>query len=178
MLKRVAVGLATVVMLITMFAIPSTSFASTRQDTAPTQNAIAATWSGWESLGGVLPSGEAPTVVSWGSNRLDVFVKGTDNALWHRWWDGSRWGGWESLGGILTSTPSAVSWGPYRLDVFVQGTDRALWQKSWNGNLWSQWHSLGGILTSQTAAVSWGRYRLDVFARGTDNALWHKWWKA
>ena len=178
MLKRVAVGLTTIVLLITMFAIPSTSFASTRQDTTPTQNMIAATWSGWQSLGGVLPSSEAPTVVSWGPNRLDIFVKGTDNALWHRWWDGSTWGGWESLGAVLTSTPSAASWGPYRLDVFARGTDNALWHKSWNGKSWSQWHSLGGILTSQTAAVSWGRYHIDVFARGTDNALWHKWWNA
>src|SRR5205807_453810 len=38
------------------------------------------TWSAWENLGGTLTS--APTAVSWGSaNRIDVFVKGSDNAL-------------------------------------------------------------------------------------------------
>ncbi len=34
----------------------------------------------WESLGGVLIS--APSVVSWDSNRLDVFALGTDSACW------------------------------------------------------------------------------------------------
>jgi len=34
----------------------------------------------WENLGGILTS--PPSVVSWGPNRLDVFGKGTDSALW------------------------------------------------------------------------------------------------
>jgi hypothetical protein len=42
-----------------------------------------------------------PCPVSWAANRLDVFCKGQDNALYHKWWDGSAWGGWESLGGVL-----------------------------------------------------------------------------
>jgi hypothetical protein len=52
---------------------------------------------GWESLGGILTS--EIDCVSWGSNRIDCFVRGTDNAMHHRWWDGQRWGAWESLGG-------------------------------------------------------------------------------
>src|SRR5581483_7891113 len=88
--------------------------------------AVAADWSGWESLGGVLTSGA--DVSSWGSGRLDVFVRGTDNALWHKWYDGS-WHDWESLGGVLTSDPSVASWGSGRLDVFVRGLDSVLWHK-------------------------------------------------
>ena len=130
-------------------------------------------WSGWESLGGVLTSG--PGVSSWASGRLDVFVRGTDNALWHKWFSGG-WSGWESLGGVLTSDPAAVSWGPNRIDVFVRGTDNALWHKWWNGSAWSGWESLGGVLTSGPAVCSWSSGRLDVFVRGTDNALWHKWY--
>jgi hypothetical protein len=30
--------------------------------------------------------------VSWGPDRLDIFVKGTDNALYHKWWDKTAWG--------------------------------------------------------------------------------------
>ena len=41
-------------------------------------------WSGWESLGGKLTSG--PAAASWSEGRLDVFARGTDNALWHRWY--------------------------------------------------------------------------------------------
>jgi hypothetical protein len=43
-------------------------------------------WSGWESLGGVLRSD--PDAVSWGEQRIDVFVRGTDRRLWHKWYDG------------------------------------------------------------------------------------------
>ena len=112
-----------------------------------------------------------PTAVSWSSGRIDVFARGPDNALWHRWYAGS-WSGWESLGGSLASGPDVASWGSGRLDVFVRGTDNTLQHKSYAGQ-WSDWESLGGGLTSDPSAVSWGPGRLDVFARGGDNALWH-----
>jgi hypothetical protein len=126
----------------------------------------------WESLEGVLTSG--PGVCSWDSDRLDLFVRGTDSALWHRWYDGG-WSGWESLGGVLTSSPAAVSWAAGRIDVVARGTDAALWHKWYDGG-WSDWESLGGVLTSQPAVCSWASGRLDVFARGTDSALWHRWY--
>lgn len=130
-------------------------------------------WSHWEGLGGVLTSD--PDVSSWGTNRLDVFVRGTDNAMWHKWWDGSAWRGWERLGGVLTSGPGAVSWGPNRIDVFARGTDNALWHRWWDGSAWRGWESLGGVITSDPTVSSWASGRLDIFARGTDNAMWHRW---
>ncbi|WP_245732727.1 hypothetical protein [Salinibacillus kushneri] len=51
-------------------------------------------WSGWESLGGTLAS--APSVSSWQNNRLDVFARGTDNALYHIWWNGMSWSNWQT----------------------------------------------------------------------------------
>ena len=129
---------------------------------------------GWESLGGIITS--APDAASWAANRLDVFARGTDNALWHRWWDGSAWRGWESLGGVLSSGPDVSSWAANRLDVFARGTDNALWHRWWDGSAWRGWESLGGVLTSDPSAVSWSSGRIDVFVRGTDNALWHKWY--
>jgi peptidoglycan hydrolase-like protein with peptidoglycan-binding domain len=129
-------------------------------------------WSGWGSLGGVLTS--APNASSWAANRLDVFVRGTDNACYHKWW-APGWSGWESLGGVLTSAPAAVSWGPNRIDVVARGTDNACYHKRWSPG-WSGWSSLGGGFTSDLAICSWAPNRLDVFGRGNDNALWHKWW--
>jgi hypothetical protein len=32
-----------------------------------------------------------PRVTAWGPNRLDIFVTGTDSALYHKWWGGSTW---------------------------------------------------------------------------------------
>ena len=45
----------------------------------------------WESLGGEIDKGTSPAAVSWGPNRLDIFVVGTDKALYHKAWDGSSW---------------------------------------------------------------------------------------
>lgn len=129
---------------------------------------------GFQSLSGSLTS--APAAASWGGNRLDVFARGTDNALWHRWWDGSAWSNWESLGGVLTSGPAAVSWGPNRIDVLVRGTDNALWHTWWDGSAWRGWESQGGQLNGSPSAAAWASNRLDLFVRGTDDGLWHKWW--
>src|SRR2546430_9710882 len=46
--------------------------------TAPNGN-----WSGWAGLGGGLSS--APAVASNADGRMEVFVRGTDNALYHIW---------------------------------------------------------------------------------------------
>jgi hypothetical protein len=129
------------------------------------------------SLGG--PPGQnaftsAPAVCSWGPARLDVFGRGPDNALWHKWLTGRDWSDWESLGGTLTSPPAAVSWGEGRIDVFVRGTDNALWHRWFTDGGWSGWESLGGILNFGPAVSSWGPRRLDVFARGTDNTIFQR----
>jgi hypothetical protein len=127
----------------------------------------------FESIGGGATA--SPAVASWGANRLDLFVKGTDNALWHRFWDGNSWSGWENLGGALVGGPAAVSWGPNRLDVFVRGTDNAMYHRFWTGSAWSGWERFGdGSLTSAPAVASWTAGRLDVFVRGTDNAVYHR----
>ena len=131
-------------------------------------------WLGWEDLGGLLTSGVG--VSSWAANRLDTFVRGTDNRMWHKWWNGAGWFGWENLGGGLTSAPAAVSWGANRIDTFVRGTDNRMWHKWWNGSGWFGWENLGGVLTSGIGVSSWAANRLDTFVRGTDNRMWHKWW--
>lgn len=128
----------------------------------------------WQSLGGVLTS--RPGASSWASNRLDTFVRGSDQQLWHTFSVGGQWSGWEPLGGVLDtgSGPGAVSWGFGRIDVFVRGTDQQLWHKWFDGQ-WSGWEPLGGVLTSSPAVASWSAGRLDVMVEGTDQQVWHKW---
>jgi hypothetical protein len=136
-------------------------------------NLILNPWSSRESLG--FSATSSPAVASWAPGRLDVFVRGADNALWHRWYQGG-WSGWESLGGYLTSDPAAVSWSGGRIDVFARGGDYGLWHEYFDAG-WSGWSSLGGYLTSGPAVASWAPGRLDVFARGADNELWHDWYQ-
>ncbi len=128
-----------------------------------TTDITTSTWSGWESLGGIITTPSC--VTSWGPNRLDVFARGTDSALWTKWWDGSSWKGWSSLGGIIVSEPTVVSWESGRLDVFAVGTDSACWHIWYDGS-WHSWESLGGILISPPTAVSWGKGRIDLFCVG------------
>ncbi|MFD7158866.1 M43 family zinc metalloprotease [Kribbella sp. NPDC059898] len=122
----------------------------------------------------------AGSVVSWGANRLDAFVLGTDLAMYHKWWDGSAWGpsvaGYESQGGICMSAPEVASWAPNRLDAFVLGTDHALYHKWWDGSSWNGYEYLGGVCMSHPRLATWGPNRLDAFVLGTDRALYHKWW--
>ncbi|HKY16469.1 MAG TPA: hypothetical protein VJM33_16200, partial [Microthrixaceae bacterium] len=129
---------------------------------------------GFEGLGGELTSD--PGVSTWGDQRLDVFARGTDNAVWHRWFDRGSWFGWESLGGRATSSPAAVSWGPGRIDMFVRGRDNAISHKWYADGKWQAWESLSGKLSSGPTACSWGPGRLDVFALNDRSALATKWY--
>jgi hypothetical protein len=112
--------------------------------------------------------------VSWGAGRIDVFVRGTDNGLWHRWYWGG-WSGWESFGGTLTWGPAAGSKGSGQLDVITKAGDSALYRKSWTGSSWTGFTAVGGGtwpmgagVTSQATTST-----LDLFATGSDSALWH-----
>ncbi len=97
-----------------------------------------------------------PGVCSWAPDRRDVFVRGTDNALWHRWYASDQfgvgeiegWADWESLWGTLASDPAAASWGENRIDVFAMGPDRSLRHICYDTSLggyeggWQDWESL------------------------------------
>ena len=78
-------------------------------------NKAEAQWGGWENLAGIIL--EQPDCVSWGPNRIDCFARGTNRAMYHRWWNGSSWGGWENLGGIIPRRARMCKLGsePHRL---------------------------------------------------------------
>jgi len=129
-------------------------------------------------VGGQLASGTGPAACAQDANSLDVFVQGTDNALWYRHYQsGSGWSAWQSLGGRLTSAPAAASRSAGKIDVFVRGTDGALWSKATadGGTSWSNWYKIGGQLLAGTgpAAYEWGGARIGVFVTGTNKALYH-----
>jgi Repeat of unknown function (DUF346) len=125
------------------------------------------------NIGGTLTSD--PDVSSSAPGRIDVFARGTDNALWHKYRTGETWVGWSSRGGQLTSAPGAVSWGNNRIDVVARTTNNTIQHWYWGGTAWYS-DNLGGTLTSAPDISSWASNRLDVFARGTDNALWRRQW--
>jgi hypothetical protein len=105
-------------------------------------------WSGWISPFGAPPpgiaAGSGPAVSSWAAGRLDVFVRGADNAIWQVFFSAGRWSGWISQGQTIVSSPAVVSQSVNQIDLFGTGTDGLIYQKVWNGQAWSAWLSTTG----------------------------------
>jgi hypothetical protein len=137
------------------------------------------TWSsGWASIGA--PPGGAtssPAAISIATNRIDVFVRGGDSAIWRRTWNGS-WGAWTGIGAVSTSAPALATRGTNRVDVFYRGADGQIYHRLNNGQGWLNGASLGGAALSAPAAVATSSARLDVWVRGPDNGVQHKVWKS
>jgi hypothetical protein len=106
------------------------------------------TWSHWSSLGGQTYGNPAASSVKDGT--IDLFRRGTNNALYTRHFNGSGWSNWTSLGGSLTSGPAAAtpqiettfpSSVPWGTEVIAVGPDRHLWEDLKPvGGSWTGWH--------------------------------------
>jgi hypothetical protein len=146
---------------------------------------------GWQGMGGGQTK-KTPYAVSWGTNRIDVFVRGTDDYIYINNTNdaGANWSGWGYLGRGNTSAsygsaPSAVAWGSNRLDIFIED-DGDLYHKAWTGTNWwpsqTDWEDIGtkpashGLYGYPPTAVSWGPGRIDLFRyiRASGEVL-HKW---
>ena len=121
--------------------------------------------------------------VSSGPQRIDVFARGKEGALWTSRFDGMTWSRPTQLTAAnkLKSQPAVASWGPERLDVFWRGQNDGLVQ-FWSDNGGSTWHTyqLGGVVHGTPSAVSWGPNRIDILypqgGLGNDPGMrWKRW---
>jgi glucose/arabinose dehydrogenase len=136
-----------------------------------TQAAAGGGFSGFRSIPGTIAS--APTAVTWGGSRIDVFAKGGNGHLLHTWSTGGAYRAWEDLGGELTSAPSAVSLGTGTIDVLARTTGDVLSRKRWNGSGWSAWTEVGGLLSAAPAAsADSGAGTITVLVRGTNSLIY------
>jgi outer membrane protein assembly factor BamB len=78
---------------------------------------------GQEALGGVMTDG--PAAAAWSAGRLDVFVRGVDGQLWHKWFDGA-WSGWTAASPSVSSGPAATTATPHLNHVFWRDGDSSL----------------------------------------------------
>jgi hypothetical protein len=131
-------------------------------------------WTGWQVVGGVATS--EPAAVSWDSNRIDVFMRGSDNYIYQKTWTPGAWTNWTNVSGTAASlsAPAVASWGPGRLDLFMRGIDNMIYWKAYTGGSWGGWASLGGPSNSAPAAISRGTNAVDLYMRGTDNQIYYK----
>jgi hypothetical protein len=137
-----------------------------------------------EPLDGNLPP-DGVSVVSSGSDRMDVFAAEQGGGLRHWWWNGTQFHLPSDFvtGNLTAAAVSAVLTGPGRIDVFgVSGdTNLTRWKLHWKLDGTTNWippDSLGGNLPGgfDVSAVSPSPGRIDVFAVGIDSTLqhWHE----
>lgn len=107
---------------------------------------VGATWSAWQIIGETNSTWAKPAVTSWGGGRIDVVVVGSDNAFYHKWFDGFNWlptgaNNWAPLGGALNTAVAPVAASPKGnwVEVFVKGTDSKWYTNSYNGSSWEGW---------------------------------------
>ena len=89
-----------------------------------------------------IPAGtlSGPAAVSTDGRRVDVFVVGTDRALWHTGTvvdaqgKPTTWWGWENLGGVLTAAPAVASGASGRF--LVTGRASSALSSAWDGTAW------------------------------------------
>lgn len=105
------------------------------------------TWSSWLGVTGKLAPGTGPALSvdrsSSPSDIVDLFVTGTDGAIWQKTWSAaSGWSSWGSLGGHPTSSPTAAwadDW--HGIELYVRWNDGFVWQKEYYAdNGVYQWH--------------------------------------
>lgn len=143
-------------------------------------------WSDWQSLGGVLASAPRVPVALNTVNLLEIFVRASDKAYWHRTQVASLppnqrevdWNDWQSLGGVFSSGPSSVVNGDGLIETYGRGADKAIWRKSQyivdGVAKWSNWVSLRGITSTGPAVRVRQDGILDVYSRGVDKQIWVK----
>jgi len=76
---------------------------------------------------------------------LEVFARGSDNALWHKWQVPNGWSDWHSLGGNLRGGPAVGIHAGGGLEVFSVASDGALWHIWQQAGGWSEWESWAAI---------------------------------
>ncbi|NGZ11763.1 MAG: peptidase M4 family protein, partial [Nitrospira sp. LK70] len=132
-------------------------------------------WHGWWELNGGRALPGAPIHgVSRSTDKLDVFVIGTDNRVYTAAWEPAFtdwWHGWWQLNGGIAA-PGAhvtvVSRNTDKLDVFVVGTDGRVYTAAWEPSFsdwWHGWWPIGDIRVPQGApihAVSRSADKLDI----------------
>jgi hypothetical protein len=135
-----------------------------------------------------VPVDPTPVLASNADGRLEVFVVGADQSIWHCGQtqpngDWSDWSDWAPLG-----LPGAGTMGPLtvasnadgRLELFTVAILGAVWhcgQTQPNGD-WSDWESMDFPHEAELGGLAAARNqdgRLELFVVGQGGVLWHRW---
>ena len=142
-------------------------------------------WGTWVALGGVTHSPPILVYDDYSSNpRLDLFVQGTDNGIYHKAGTINSGGGvsWAtSYDGPAGTTPSAVTalWsGSRAMYVFVRGMDNAVYDNfmylasTGTGDTFGAWTAVGGATSTAMGEDGLDNDYNPLVVIGTDSALY------
>jgi hypothetical protein len=150
------------------------------------QTAPAGSWTDWNPVGGASGATfrDRPAVTASADGRLELFVCGEDNQLWHAWQTsvGGGWSEWVNFGnnGIgFQDHPTVATNADGRLEIFMTGGDGRLWH-AWQveaSGQWFFWQPLGSYVgfSNAPAVAPSGDGRFEVFVVGYDGTLHHIW---
>lgn len=127
---------------------------------------------GWGSLGKRILG--QPAAYGSAGGRIDVFVRGTDNAVWRRTFVHGRWGAWTSLGGRVSDAPTVAFTGPDDWTVFARGTDGLIHSRTRHG----AWAGIGApdnrpVYGRPSVAVD-GSGAVHVAVRSRTDEVWER----
>ena len=128
----------------------------------------------WTDLGKQIVG--QPAAYPSAGGRVDLFVRGTDDQVWHGVLSGGQTT-WTSLGGALTEAPTAAFTSPAVWTVFARGTDRQLWFRGPS----SSWSPLGapvapaadGFNGRPSASID-GSGAVHVAVRARTDEIWER----
>jgi hypothetical protein len=134
-------------------------------------------WSGWDELGGNLTS--APAIVSWRTDQLDVWSRGTEGNIYGRYAYQAPWGDWYGVpgGAQALGAPTVVSRDTNQFDLFIRWIDNTVHLRHWDsGAGWGAWTRVDyQPVDSSPAVASDQPSRMTIFARIGDGIQTRTW---
>jgi hypothetical protein len=142
-----------------------------------------------DQSGTTITTTASPDLARYGTGNYTLLtVRGQNNALWTRMFDGTNWGRWQSAGGTLIGGPGATWVAPPSgqsagvVEIFGVGTNGALYRNTAQCNgttcTFSGWVSqgapTGGRLVGDVDATSRARGAVDIVARDTRGYALHR----
>lgn len=130
----------------------------------------------WENLGGYAPAHTSQS--DWCNGSYQLWVRGGDNKIYARGWNGS-WGGWTGPYANTATSPATVVNGG-RLDLFFVSTDQNMWQGTQVNNGPFSWFNHGNpgmgfaFLNPGACSLSGSPLRFDIFGLGNNGYLYQR----
>ena len=147
-------------------------------------------WHGWWSInGGAAAPGAPVTPVSRSTDKLDIFITGTDGHVYTAAWEpdfADGWHGWTRIGNLVAPQGApvhCVSRSTDHLDIFVTDSSGSIQTAAWEPDFadgWHGWWSINGGAAAPGAPVtpvSRSTDKLDIFVIGTDDSIYTAAWE-